>query len=292
MKGPVAVVVPALASPALVAGAPIARGALAGCGRRAAAAAVLIALPWYAAMFARHGTAYVDSFLVGDNLERFTTTRFNESRPLWFYLPVIAGGLIPWVGFGLGAAVAGGAALARRQWRPSRDDMRLLSWAVTPTLFFMASVGQQPRYVLPVLPPLAILTARAIGERIEAARRGQRADRADGGGLDHRGDVRAARGAALPAATASRRHAARPFSPPRPSAWRGRRRARHRARCGSEWTALPLVMAAPRRRSCSGCSSACSRPGVPPPSSAWPPLFGPTARPTSRSARCTPSRAT
>jgi len=39
----------------------------------------------------------------------------------------------------------------------------------------MASVGQQPRYVLPVLPPLAILTARTIGERIEAARAGRTA---------------------------------------------------------------------------------------------------------------------
>src|SRR6185436_8324520 len=94
---------------------------------------------------------------------------------LWFYVPVIAGGLVPWVVFSVAAAVAGAAALARRQWRPSSADVRLLAWAIVPTLFFMASVGQQPRYVLPVLPPLAILTARAVGERIEAARAGQRA---------------------------------------------------------------------------------------------------------------------
>src|SRR6185436_20354177 len=83
---------------------------------------------------------------------------------------VIAGGLIPWSAFGVAAAFAGLARLARRQWKPSRDEIRLLSWAIVPTLFFMASVGQQPRYVLPVLPPLAILAARAIGERIHAAR--------------------------------------------------------------------------------------------------------------------------
>jgi 4-amino-4-deoxy-L-arabinose transferase-like glycosyltransferase len=88
---------------------------------------------------------------------------------------VIAGGLMPWTAFGVAAAIEGSAALARRQWRPSPNDVRLLSWAVTPTLFFMASVGQQPRYVLPVLPPLAILAARAIGERIDATRAGHRA---------------------------------------------------------------------------------------------------------------------
>lgn len=139
----------------------------------AAALAAVVAVPWYIAMVARHGMAYVDSFLVGDNIERFATTRFNDSRPVWFYLPVIAGGLVPWSAFGVAAAVAGLVALARRRWRPSRDDIRLLSWAVVPTLFFMASVGQQPRYVLPVLPPLAILAARAMGERIERALAGQ-----------------------------------------------------------------------------------------------------------------------
>ena len=173
MKGPVAIAVPALA---LVLPWWLERRSLDirwGHVAMAALVAAVVALPWYLAMVARHGAAYVDSFVIGDNLERFTTTRFNDARPMWFYLPVIAGGLMPWAAFSLATAGTGVAALARRQWRPSRDDLRLLSWAVMPTLFFMASVGQQPRYVLPVLPPLAILTAKAIGERIEAARAGR-----------------------------------------------------------------------------------------------------------------------
>jgi len=175
MKGPVAIVVPVLA---IAVPWWLERRTLDIRWSHVAAAAALgaaVALPWYVAMIARHGMAYVDSFLVGDNLERFTTTRFNDSRPVWFYLPVIAGGLMPWSAFGIAAATAGAAALARRQWRPSRGDVRLLAWAVVPTLFFVASVGQQPRYVLPVLPPLAILAARAMGTRIEAAGDGQRA---------------------------------------------------------------------------------------------------------------------
>jgi 4-amino-4-deoxy-L-arabinose transferase-like glycosyltransferase len=175
MKGPVAIVVPALAlAPAWWMER---RDAAVRWAHVAAAAviAALVALPWYAAMVSVHGMAYVDSFFLGDNLERFTTTRFNETRPLWFYLPVIAGGLLPWAPFGIAAAIPGLSGLARRSWRPTRDDVRLLSWAITPTLFFMASVGQQPRYVLPVLPPLAILVARAIGERIEKAAAGHAA---------------------------------------------------------------------------------------------------------------------
>jgi 4-amino-4-deoxy-L-arabinose transferase-like glycosyltransferase len=38
-----------------------------------------------------------------------------------------------------------------------------------PLLFYTVSIGKQPRYILPVLPPLAILTARAVVDRIERA---------------------------------------------------------------------------------------------------------------------------
>jgi 4-amino-4-deoxy-L-arabinose transferase-like glycosyltransferase len=161
MKGPVAIVVPALVVVPVWA---LERRTSPLRGSHVVAAAVLattIALPWYLAMVARHGTAYLQSFLVGDNLERFTTTRFNETRPIWFYLPVIAGGLLPWSAYGIAAL----RDLVRRHWRPSRDELRLIVWAVVPTIFFIASVGQQPRYVLPVLPPLAILLAGAIGDR-------------------------------------------------------------------------------------------------------------------------------
>ncbi len=85
MKGPVAVAVPAvvllpvwwleratvrLSWPGILA---------------ATATSALVGLPWYVAMFAAHGLPYLDSFFLTDNLERFTTSRFNEPRPLWFY---------------------------------------------------------------------------------------------------------------------------------------------------------------------------------------------------------------
>jgi 4-amino-4-deoxy-L-arabinose transferase-like glycosyltransferase len=44
-------------------------------------------------------------------------------------------------------------------------ELRLLLWALVPLVFFSVSVGKQPRYILPVLPPLAILLAVSILER-------------------------------------------------------------------------------------------------------------------------------
>jgi 4-amino-4-deoxy-L-arabinose transferase-like glycosyltransferase len=126
---------------------------------------VAVAAPWYLAMWMTHGTAYLEGFFVGDNFERFATDRFNDPRPWWFYLPVVAGGLLPWSPLCLVWFRPIKEFLARRR-AASVVEVRLLIWALLPLAFFTLSVGKQPRYVLPVLPPLAMLLASSIVERI------------------------------------------------------------------------------------------------------------------------------
>src|SRR5687767_400745 len=172
MKGPVAMAVPAVVLLPVwwlerATARPSWTGILA-----ATAASALVGLPWYVAMFAAHGVPYLESFFLTDNLERFTTSRFNEPRPLWFYPAVIAGGLLPWTAFAAGpmAGAAAGAVRGRLTW--SSQERRLWVWALAPLVLFMISVGQQPRYVLPILPPLAILLASAIERRASESNRG------------------------------------------------------------------------------------------------------------------------
>jgi 4-amino-4-deoxy-L-arabinose transferase-like glycosyltransferase len=132
----------------------------------AAAAFAITGMPWYVAMTSEHGVAYLESFFVGDNFERFTTDRFNEPRPVWFYVPIVIGGMIPWSMY-----------MAMLPWQSVRDtlsrrgslstnDWRLLIWSSLPLLFFTISIGKQPRYILPVLPPLGIMLARTITRRV------------------------------------------------------------------------------------------------------------------------------
>jgi 4-amino-4-deoxy-L-arabinose transferase-like glycosyltransferase len=164
-KGPVGLLVPALAvAPAwwlergrlrLPLGGVVVGGLL----------AAAIGLPWYGAMYLEHGGAYLDSFFLGDNFERFATSRFNDPRPAWFYLPIVIGGMLPWTPL---AAVAAPPirAWASRTSTPSPPVWRLMVWAGLPLLFFTASIGKQPRYILPILPPLALLLAMAIRRRV------------------------------------------------------------------------------------------------------------------------------
>lgn len=128
-----------------------------------------VALPWYVAMWMQHGNAYLQSFFVGDNFERFATDRFNDPRPLWFYLPVVAGGLLPWTPLAL-TWLGPITQFLRGRRGLHTIDLRLLMWAALPLIFYTLSVGKQPRYILPVLPPLALLLASSIVERTQEHR--------------------------------------------------------------------------------------------------------------------------
>jgi 4-amino-4-deoxy-L-arabinose transferase-like glycosyltransferase len=125
-----------------------------------------IAVPWYVVMWITHGNAYLQSFFVGDNFERFATGRFNDPRPWWFYLPVVAGGMLPWTPLAL-AWLGPITQFLRGRRSIGTIDLRLLLWALLPLAFYSLSVGKQPRYVLPVLPPLALLLASSIVERTQ-----------------------------------------------------------------------------------------------------------------------------
>jgi 4-amino-4-deoxy-L-arabinose transferase-like glycosyltransferase len=125
-----------------------------------------IAVPWYVMMWVRHGHEYLQSFFVGDNYQRFATDRFNDPRPWWFYLPVVAGGMLPWTPLAL-TWLGPMTQFVRGRRSIGTIDLRLLLWALLPLLFYSLSVGKQPRYVLPVLPPLALLLASSIVERTQ-----------------------------------------------------------------------------------------------------------------------------
>lgn len=126
---------------------------------------VIVAAPWFVAMAQHHGLAYVHRFFIGENLERFATDRYNEPRPIWFYVPIVLGGLMPWSPFILlwlptwRRAFRGERMVTRAEWRG-------IIWAAVPFIFYSASIGKQPRYILPMLPPMALLLARTVIARL------------------------------------------------------------------------------------------------------------------------------
>jgi 4-amino-4-deoxy-L-arabinose transferase-like glycosyltransferase len=74
--------------------------------------------------------------------------------------------MLPWSMYLITLPWPSAVNVLRRRRQLTEAEWRLLLWAFVPLLFFTLSIGKQPRYILPVLPPLAILLARSIATRI------------------------------------------------------------------------------------------------------------------------------
>lgn len=115
--------------------------------------AALVALPWYVLAWRENGQAFIDVFFLNHNLQRFTSTIHRHPGPFYYYVPVLLLGLVPWSGL-----VA--PALARVRPSTSRGELMAVVWLVAPLVFFSLAGSKLPGYILPCLPPLALLMGR------------------------------------------------------------------------------------------------------------------------------------
>jgi 4-amino-4-deoxy-L-arabinose transferase-like glycosyltransferase len=123
---------------------------------RVVAPFLVVALPWYLLCYLRNGKVFLHDFFVVHNFERFTSNALMHVQPWWFYLPVLAGLLLPWFPllFLLGRRAA---------WRDPRR-LFLLAWVVFGMVFFTAATNKLPGYLLPLLPAAAALMGLALNE--------------------------------------------------------------------------------------------------------------------------------
>jgi 4-amino-4-deoxy-L-arabinose transferase-like glycosyltransferase len=147
------------------------------CGERARrlfhplglAAFALVVAPWFFAVSARH-PEFAHYAFVRETLERSVTSRMRRTGPVYYFLPLLLGGMLPWVLLPL----AGTARLAqawRERWAGGRTHVYLLLWIGVPLLLFSLSQSKRPGYILPVFPALALLCARALHAWPEVRRR-------------------------------------------------------------------------------------------------------------------------
>jgi 4-amino-4-deoxy-L-arabinose transferase-like glycosyltransferase len=121
-----------------------------------------IAAPWHV-LAARRSPDFAWFYFVHEHLLRYTTPEAKRQAPAWFFVAVLAVGLIPWSG-----ALPAAARLFRRgqgRLREERPGLIFLAcWALFLLLFFSASQSKLVPYILPGVPPLAVLAALALQE--------------------------------------------------------------------------------------------------------------------------------
>jgi len=123
---------------------------------------LLVAGPWYLAILLDQGWRFVDVFLLDHNLLRFTSTLHAHPGPVWYYVPLLLLGLFPWSAL----LLPGFGALEPRH---DPADRLLLLWLLLPLAFFSSAGSKLPGYVLPCLPPLALIIGRGATALVRGA---------------------------------------------------------------------------------------------------------------------------
>jgi 4-amino-4-deoxy-L-arabinose transferase-like glycosyltransferase len=133
----------------------------------------IIDLPWYVAA-QLHNPQFFREFILEHNLARFSTNLYHHPEPFWYYLPVTALALIPWLVFVIVAIVES----ARSWWTERKSvsspfDLALqfrvfaICWLIVPVAFFSISQSKLPGYILPAIPAAAILLADYLREHLQ-----------------------------------------------------------------------------------------------------------------------------
>lgn len=159
------------------------------------AVAVLVALPWYVAVEKQYPNFLYYYFIERHLLAFATATQPHSNQPWWYYLPLLLGGGLPWIGY-LWRDVRENAEKEDAYRRLSASDREtpqspaaqqspiadpqfafaLWFWLIGWTLLLTAARAKLATYLWPAFPPLAILAALTWthwldGTLSEAARR-------------------------------------------------------------------------------------------------------------------------
>jgi 4-amino-4-deoxy-L-arabinose transferase-like glycosyltransferase len=120
----------------------------------------VVALPWYV-LCAMRNPDFLRVFILEHNFKRFLTPEFQHIQPFWYYAGILSIALLPWTPALLWAIVTGTRSLLRGA-RLSAMSCFLLSWASFCLVFFTISRSKLPGYILPAIPAIGLLLARAI----------------------------------------------------------------------------------------------------------------------------------
>jgi hypothetical protein len=120
---------------------------------------VLVAGPW----FVQAQRTYPDFFnymFIGQQFNRYTAATYNNPQPWWFYLLALTLLLFPWLFFAIGQVrrvttmtLTNAIGMDQAWWR------LCWAWLLGILVFFSIPHSKLVGYILPVLPPLALLAS-------------------------------------------------------------------------------------------------------------------------------------
>ena len=126
---------------------------------------LIIAAPWFVLVSARN-PSFPGFFFVHEHFARFLTTVHQRVEPWWYFLPLLLLAVLPWIASAVRAVrsstrddARGSPAPALRRFKPLKF---LWVFSAVTLAFFSASGSKLAPYILPMLPPLALLAGAQV----------------------------------------------------------------------------------------------------------------------------------
>jgi 4-amino-4-deoxy-L-arabinose transferase-like glycosyltransferase len=160
-KGPLAIVLAGLAFVLAIAVSADARRRLLGL-RWVLGLLIVTALsaPWFLYMWRRFDDAFVQGYVLNENVRLFAQPLYQGQPPWWFYIQIVVVGMLPWSGLIVGRLYDDIRA-RRTSDAPDTFEVLLWSWIAAIVVFFSFSSFKLDHYVFPAAPALCLLAARA-----------------------------------------------------------------------------------------------------------------------------------
>ncbi len=120
-----------------------------------------LSAPWFVAVSAAN-PEFAHFFFIQEHFERFTTRMHGRYQPAWYFFPILAFGLAPWL---LPFAFSVKSFFSRGTEKGFDPGLFLALWSVLVFAFFSLSDSKLPSYILPIFPALALLVGRSLASR-------------------------------------------------------------------------------------------------------------------------------
>lgn len=120
----------------------------------------LIAVPWHF-VIAQKNPEFLHFYFIVEHFLRYTTTLHCRYQPVYFFIPILLLGLMPWTGF---AIVAIKNSIKKIFQNNNKEHAFLMIWFFSIFVFFSFAGSKLIPYILPVLYPLALSSGIFISE--------------------------------------------------------------------------------------------------------------------------------
>jgi len=119
---------------------------------------LVITAPWFV-LVAQRNPEFLEFFFIHEHLQRFTEDAHSRTGPIYYFVPLLLIGILPWV-LQIPGAIAQAWSERRREFSAG---WLLVCWFIVIFAFFSVSRSKLPGYIIPVFPALALL----IGNRFD-----------------------------------------------------------------------------------------------------------------------------